>query len=107
MDAVCVLLPDGAFADPAQGSGNFCLCRQMGEIFGVLDVLSRFRKEQDEFLVRRLEEAERTIQRSIDNLDILHALTASAIGDSDLLGINSSIRLIGWPSAILASVSWR
>src|ERR1700722_1608962 len=103
MDPVRILFSDRAFPDSVQGSVDFCLLRQLCEILGVLDVLPRFRKEQSKFFIRRLEETERAIRGSIDDLNVLHAL--AVMGDSNCHGINSSIRLIGWPSAIFVSVS--
>jgi len=73
MNALRILFPNGPLPYSAEGGFNLFLSRQNGQILGVLYILMRFRKQEREFLVGRLEDAESTIQRTVYDLNVLHS----------------------------------
>ncbi len=73
MKALRILLPDRPLPYSAKSGFNIFLSRQTGQVLGVLHILLRFRKQERKLLVRRLEDAESAIQRTIDDLNVLHS----------------------------------
>jgi len=47
-----------------------------------LDVLSRFRKQQRKLFLRRLEDAESTVQSSINNLNVFHSASRLSVREA-------------------------
>jgi len=66
-------LANRALPDAAQRRVDLRLLREMDKVFYVLNVLPRFRKEKGKLFIGRLKEAERAIQRAVDDLDVLHS----------------------------------
>src|SRR3984885_11969421 len=67
-------LANWALPDAAQRRVDLRLLRKMDKVFDILNVLPRPRKEKSKLLIGRLEEAERAIQRTVDNLYVLHSI---------------------------------
>jgi hypothetical protein len=73
-------LANWALPDAAQRRVDLRLLRKMDKVFDILNVLPRPRKEKSKLLIGRLEEAERAIQRTVDNLDVLHPIADPVAG---------------------------
>jgi hypothetical protein len=67
-------LANWALPDAAQRRVDLRLLRKMDKVFDILNVLLRPRKEKSKLLIGRLEEAERAIQRTVDNLYVLRSI---------------------------------
>lgn len=69
MNPESILLPDRSLPYPANGGFDILLPRQERQVLSMLDILSRIRKQQRKLFLRRLEDAESTVQSSINNLN--------------------------------------
>ena len=73
VNALSFRLANWALPDAAQRSVDLGLVREVDKVFDVLNVLPRFGKEKGKFFVGRLKDAERAIQRTVDDLNVLHS----------------------------------
>ena len=73
VNALSFRLANWALPDAAQRRVDLRLVRETDKVFDVLNVLPRFRKEKGKLFIGRLKEAERAIQRAVDDLDVLHS----------------------------------
>src|ERR1700733_122030 len=80
VNALSFRLASRALPDAAQRSVDLGLVREADKVFDVLNVLPRFRKEKGKLFVGRQKEAERAIQRTADDLDVLHSMADPVAG---------------------------
>jgi len=72
MNSLSISFVNRALRYLVQGFEDFLLVRQCCQIFRILDFLPAYRKEQDEFVFSRLEQAEGAILGTVNDLDIFH-----------------------------------
>jgi hypothetical protein len=80
VNALSFRLANWAIPDAAQRSVDLGPVCEAGEVFDVLNVLPRFGKEKGKLFIGRLKEAERAIQRTVDDLDVLHSMAHPVTG---------------------------
>ena len=107
MNTVSFRLANWAVPDAPQRRVDLGLPRETGKVFDVLNVLPRFRKEEGKLFIGRLKDAERAIQRAVDDLDVFHSSAESGNRTAGRQDHISPIRLIGCPSAVPVSVLHR
>jgi len=77
-----ILPPDRSLPYAAKGGFDLLLPWQKRQVLSILDILSSFRKQQRKLFLRRLEDAERTVQSSINNLNVFHSASRLSVREA-------------------------
>jgi hypothetical protein len=77
-----ILFPNRPLPYSPKGGLDLLLPWQKRQVLSILDILSRFRKQQCKLFVRRLEDGQSTVQSAINDLNVFHSASTLRVREA-------------------------